>query len=191
MNKELTKELNLLQEKFNKEIEDVKKKYEKPMFEVGKWYKETNTEAIYRLAEFNGIGKKCNTYGFNYKGEWMNPDSNRVFKNYDYMVLASPQEVESALTKWFNKIFTKNDKAICLISGEKVILNKGTFTFDIFNNRGYYNGICIFKDGIWALPIKEKTLDELALELGGKIVYERKQYLTENKQEVINILNNL
>lgn len=28
MNEELTKELNLLQEKFNKEIEDVKKKYE-------------------------------------------------------------------------------------------------------------------------------------------------------------------
>lgn len=47
------------------------------------------------------------------------------------------------------------------------------------------------KDGIWATPIKTMTIDELANELSYTTADKAKDYLTENKQQIIETLNTI
>jgi hypothetical protein len=183
MNEELTKELNLLQEKFNKEIEDVKKKYEK-VENINGWYKDDKFPNWIAYYDFDN-----NTmYGIDPGNEWFNM-SIHAFKNNR---LATPEEVEAALTKEAVKRYPVGTKFKSLNGG-----------CDRFNGHvmRYDNGVLllgddykrleVFKDGVWAEIIKEKTLDELAIELSGKATNIIINKLRNEKQEVINILNNL
>lgn len=192
-NEALTRELNELQEKFNQEIENVKKKYEMPTFEVGSYW-EHSTGEICLVFEYGVYTKTI-------KCKHISSNSKEYAYHYEdtFKRKLTPEEVQEALTKEAVKRgFAKKDKVVSLNSGEKLNLNSGCFAFNISINSAYYNGVLLFYNGIWAEIVKEKTLDELAMEyvsywgnFNGSDEDAFKQFLTKNKQEVINILNKL
>jgi hypothetical protein len=197
-NEELTKELNLLKEKFSKDIEDLKKKYEKNTFELNKWY----ISDIGNLAYFENKNDSEYLYGIvdgyftNSAISYKNLNGN---KNWS---LSTTQEVEAALTKEYNKRGYERGKWIDL--DRKDVTNNASeypIHFQFIDNKLWVQGCgIVFDNGIWAEIIKEKTFDELASEYV-KDYYNKykkvkthdsfKLFLTENKKEVINILNNL
>jgi hypothetical protein len=189
-NEELTKELNLLQEKFKKEIEDVKKKYEK-VEKINGWYKDDKFPNWIAYYDFDN-----NTmYGIDSSNEWFNM-SIYAFKNNR---LATPEEVEAALTKEAVKRGFKEGVKLCgKIGSEDLSYEFEKWKYYELDNRLELYGSNVFDNGTWAEIIKEKTLDELASEYynfrqnwGDATCEAFKAFLKENKQEVINILNNL
>jgi len=200
-NEELTKELNLLQDKFNKEIEDVKKKYEKPMFEVGKyiaWIDEINFYAAHKdcLAIIvKDMGEDVNV-------KWISKTTQMdgVYSKSNFYLLNTSQEVESALTKEAVKRGFKEGVKFKPVTpnvhNETIATCNDTFKYWDKPLHGHDAGLSsnknwIFQNGTWAEIIKEKTLDELASELSYTTLEDIKHKLIKNKQEVINILNNL
>ncbi len=196
MNEELTKELNAIQEKFNKEIEDVKKKYDKPMFEVGKWYKinsERHTGLFNITKYYNEI---ITAYGFGGDDmEWYNECEGWAYYDYNYVVLATPEEVEAALTNEAVKRGFKEGvrfKTPCsnteyIAKGNIIIWQNGnTFGLRLSDSYGL-----ILDNGKWAEIIKENTLDEIANKLSYTTAADIKHKLLKYKEEIINALNKL
>jgi hypothetical protein len=167
------------------------------MFEVGKWYKTTidKTTTIINYQFTDKEDGAFRGYGLGYANLWA--DNVRISED---AILATPKEVEAALTKEAVKRgFLKTKKVknnFTIEEGFIYDITNDKFYFDITLNRLSLAGIYIFQNGSWAEIIKEKTLDELASEFK---TYKHmrnsaqafSEFLTENKQEVINILNNL
>ena len=164
---------------------------EKPKFEVGKWYKSKVDKALYCIKEFNGFEKYGRNYGFYYNGEWM--DSEIRFFNDCRIVEATPKEVEEALEKEAVKRGFKEGSRIKDLQTGKIKTLKFkelSFYSDILCD-GY--GCAIFENGIWAEIVKTKTIDEIARDLSALSEYGIINYMssTENKQTIIETLNNL
>ena len=199
-NKELTKELNALQEKFNKEIEDVKKKCEdKPFFKVGDYVEWMGfNSAKGRIVKQNG---DCYRLSLDFSNT---PSTTHDSCHYSNLRLLTPEEVEKALTK---EAVKRGFKEGVKVGGFWVEITYNIKPNNCDKNYKYYlgsnnephfslNGVCIFLNGTWAEIIKEKTLDEIAYEMVNYNFRDVNQsaeyiktYLTENKEEIINALN--
>lgn len=206
-NEALTRELNELQERFNKEIENVKNKYE--IKQLNRWYKcdKRNFIMFVISKDERRCGEYYNGYGF-YNNTWFVTDKDT--RHLDDCELMTPEEVQEALTKEAVKKYD-GQKVKCLGSHNDI----GNIDFSkhskydckavIFSDKCLWIGksdcngnirVCVFDNGQWAEIVKEKTLDDLAMEFKTyKHMRNSAQafsdFLTKNKQEVINILNNL
>lgn len=101
-------------------------------------------------------------------------------------------KVEEALTKEIYKKIPINTYFTCLETGSKQILN--SLDFDHFyNHNTIYNqkGYQVFKDGIFATPIKTKTIEEISKDLSILSEHGIKEYLIKEKTVLIETLNNL
>ena len=180
-------------------IEEIKKQIEKPEFEVGKWYKDISNESIFCLTEYNGIGKKCNTYGFDFAGNWMNEAKDsykRIFgaSTVDNTIPATYTEVQESLKKEAVKNYPIGTKYLSTDTktSQKV---KGEFTV-YKNDSGYYMtdgwGGIVFQNGTWAEIQKTMTIDEIVNDIHsctnkGTI----RNLLIDNKTQIIETLNSI
>lgn len=199
--------------KLQNQLDELKSKIEKPQFEVGKWYVLNSDWCflvnISKIEDNNIFG-----YGFNYYGtrnEYIeNPENAWVdIESLDSYHLATQKEVEEALTKEAVKRRFKDGvrfKSAVEPNDKDNFIFKSPFDFKInYNNDGTRlwgaSSGCIFSNGKWATPIKTKTIDELAMEFD-KFCYTKDQsylsiqdsfiaYSKENKEEIIETLNNL
>ena len=139
----------------------------KPVIKVGKVYKNTTNSAIWMLTEFNGIGEKCENYGFDYEGNWMEKKPNRWLSSVEGLTEATPQEWEAALIKEAERRYKNGDKFKSVQTGEiTLFINELDFDhihWDGENKFIYSNNESLFKNGIWAEVIKDKPLDEAKL----------------------------
>ena len=193
----MKQELEQLRQEFNERIDALLK----PKFELNKWYKDLENKALYCIAEFNGIGENGKNYGFDYNGDWMEL-GNRVFdKDTTKEVrLATPTEVQEALEKEAVKRGFKEGVKFKVLDVETIFTFKKIW-FSKNNLNMAWSSDCgiIFNNGTWATPIKTMTIDELASDIKLSIhlnntkslEYNIFKYLTENKSQIIETLNNL
>ena len=150
--------------KLQTQLDELKSKIEKPQFELNKWYK-TNMGSIYYITKIEK--DLCYGYGID--------NSGRDSKWYDYkeqcivnrlLTLATPKEVEEALTKEAVKRGFKDGvrfKSAVEPNDKDNFIFKSPFDFKInYNNDGTRlwgaSSGCIFSNGKWATPIKTKTI---------------------------------
>lgn len=162
---------------------------EKPKFEVG-WLKLTGYNVFCYTTDFKS------GYGISHKDAW----TNKMFiDNLDYWEQAIPSEVQEALTKEAVKRYPIGTKFKSLNGiNDRFDGHIMNFKNGILFLSDDYNRLEVFKDGTWATPIKTKTIDELASEFNyysynssNTRLNDFKTYLTENKQTIIETLNNL
>lgn len=194
--KNYKEELTSLKEELNSRIDAVIAKIEKPKFELNKWYKKEKA-LIYYVKEglFN--------YGFEIdNGSWT---TNIMLSNIGLQngwTLATQKEVEEALKIEYYKRGYERGKWIDL--DRKDVTNTCSlinikFIFKEESNELWVQGCgIVFHNGKWAEIIKTKTIDELAFLFKEK--YNRspknlldfyKEFSLENKQTIIETLNNL
>lgn len=199
--------------KLEQDLAGLKAKYEqslKPKFEVGKWYKDTSNKSIFYLSEFNGIGKDCQTYGFNYNGDWMDAVTKgrkRIFgsSTIDNTILATPQEVQQALEKEAVKLYD-GKRVRCLLCkndiGKINYSNHSKYKYKaiVYDEAGFWIGedssngnkrILVMRDGQWATPIKERSLEDMAELMYGLTKCNLINRFKKHKTELIEILTNL
>lgn len=175
-----------LRKEFNSKLDDILK----PKFEVG-WLKLKEHNVFCYTTDF----KKG--YGISHGDEW----TDVIFiDDLNYWKQTTPKEVEEELIKEAEKrgfkegVDIKHDGLIneygnMAVAGERRI-NSLNFYYE--NNVLRLSEHIIYSNGKWAEIVKNKTIDEIASELNetfGRIEIEK--YLTENKQDIINALNNL
>lgn len=180
-------------EKLQTQLDELKSKIEKPKFKAGKWYKIEYTSGP-SLINFKSV--KDENYGFSYNGNWSNNFEILGYEKPIKYELATTKEVQEALTKEAVKrgfkIGTKyysamwNDETL----GDSSALN---CRFKQETNTLYMNGMngIVFHNGIWATPIKTKTIEDLVNDLYECTRFDLANYITENKQTIIETLNNL
>lgn len=193
-------ELTSLKEELTSRIDAVIAKIEKPKFEVGKWY---NNESNTFLFCYQGE----TSYGFGNADNY-EIDLETASLSPRFYHLATQKEVEEALTKQIEKKFPINTR-IDTLDGNTITL--GGYSCIFLNNTLYATsstgdetGILsdiLFKDGIFATPIKTKTIDDLAINFDavskhGALASKNwkdcfKYYLIKEKQTIIETLNNL
>lgn len=180
-----------LRKEFNSKLDDILK----PKFEVGKWYKLTENYAgtlkkgeVYQMINFQADSKICiilDHVAFGINGR------NYLAPYKDMLIEATPKEVEEALIKEAEKRgFKEGSKIKDLQTGNIKTLKFKELSF--YSNMlcdGY--GCAIFENNEWATPIKTKTIDEIVDDMYECTKYDLKEYLTKNKQDIINALNNL
>lgn len=194
-----------LRKEFNSKLDEILK----PKFEVGKWYKAKNIKSnlynnsLINVIEFNEDGT-YNGYGFDYSGNWFNKKNcGDIFTKELIRTEATPKEVEEALIKEavkrgfkegvrVDRSIFKNMSLPTTICDENFTSNSNEFIFYEKHNVLRLGNYGIFYNGKWAEIVKTKTIDEVAEELS-KLHYSSSYivYLTENKQDIINALNNL
>lgn len=204
--KNYKEELTSLKEELNSRIDDVIAKIENSKFELNKWYV-LNCDwcflvNISKIEDNNIFG-----YGFNYYGtrnEYIeNPENSWVdIKSLYSYHLATQKEVEEALKIEYYKRGYERGKWIDL--DRKDVTNTCSlinikFIFKEESNELWVQGCgIVFHNGKWAEIIKTKTIDELAFLFKEK--YNRspknlldfyKEFSLENKQTIIETLNNL
>lgn len=198
----MIKELETLRADMNKRIDEIKSKIEKPAFEVGKWYK-----GNHRGVDYLWFAKECDKddttwirgYGFT-DGEYSNSHNLRI--THFNFVPATPTEVQQALEKEAVKRGLNTYKVNCLRGWHKderqefYTDRELEFVFESDKNMLWIDGscylsMCIFNNGTWATPIKTMTIDDLAANLSNGNYDEVINYLTENKAQIIETLNNL
>ena len=178
---------------------------EKPKFEVGKWYV-LNCDYCFLVNISEIKGNNIYGYGFNYYGSINdyieNPKNNWVnIENLKSYHLATPKEVEEALIKEAEKRGLKEGTIInnsmlndCSNTSCKAENNEYKFIEDeLYSNCLLLDGFVIFLNGKWAEIVKTKTIDEIARDLSALSEYGIINYMssTENKQTIIETLNNL
>ena len=167
----------------------------KPEFEVGKWYKikyESGTAIINYI-------EKHKSYGFSYNSNWSNDFDVYGYENPITYTEATPTEVQEALEKEAVKRYKDNNKVKCLLINSVVLFDRECEIYYDSNTNSLFCGrIKLFENGIWATPIKTMTIDELACKFSdkyGKSVFNLeaffRQYLTENKTQIIETLNSI
>ncbi len=190
-------ELTILKEELNSRIDAVIAKIEKPHFEAGKWYKINSDSKI--VCCYKGA---CDGYGIDSGYNW---SDSLLMSEINLWSLATEKEVEEALTKeavkrGFKEGVTIDKTNIPMYKNNSYKIWKATnnkFTYYKNFNILEIGNDCIFQQGTWATPIKTKTIEELAIEFdnfaknSSNIHLYFKEYLTENKQEIIETLNNL
>lgn len=192
--------------KLQTQLDELKSKIEKPKFEVGDWVKLTDSYAqvlkkdmcfqILRPQSEDGYCYYVDHFAFGIE------DRNFLAPYYHILTKATPKEVEEALTKEAVKRGYTKTNFKCL-TGKTVKLYENPKYFYIKScNRLYYgtptNANCVFENGTWATLIKTKTIDEIGLNFSSymsksqnTVSQDLAKYLTENKQEIIETLNNL
>ena len=198
--------------KLQTQLDELKSKIKKPKFEVGKvYYKKsmiTDLIWIFEIESFSSnviTSKWCIELNKNGTDFWNNHFSLSIEGNER---LATPKEVEEALTKEAVKRY-KDKTVLNLIKDrhinphEKSKLSLDRFHYNKNVNKLYHSvdsdwSILIFDNGVWGDTIKTKTIDELAehfINEYNKSVFVlepfTRRYLTENKREIIETLNNL
>ena len=159
------------------QIEDWFPELKKPSLEVGKWYKSSlYAKKLYCFTSFKNreFSAKRYYYGFN-DGEWVTSwtDSNELDKSW---TLATPQEVEEALTKeavkrGFNDgVKIERPKSFLDRSGV-VTLKKNASEYSFFEdvNRFEVYRWTVFDNGTWAeiLPnTLPSDIEQLSLKYG-------------------------
>ena len=140
-----------------------------PKLEAGKWYKDVRQDSnmlLYLKEITNRDCLACLSYGFNMSGEWSELMNRGNFVFERYMTLATPQEVEEALTKEAVKRGFKEGVNVGNFNGiNKELVHSDRIVFDLECNLFYMGGTCIFKYGIWAEIVSEPieiTLEEIA-----------------------------
>ena len=142
-------------EKLRKELNDRLDSFEnKPKYEVGNWYW-TKSDSLYFIEKING--NRCYGYGVDYDNEWITG----YVCDLEYIKrLATEFEVDEMLKKeaiklykYFNKV-----KPLWETPYDSWVFDKGRT--ELGTDNFYYKGICVMQNGIWATPIKEKTIEE-------------------------------
>lgn len=115
-------------------------------------------------------------YGLNINGECFHADlDNRNPNQICDVRYATEQEVTEALTKEAVNIF-KNTQSIdnsniCSLGGVYKISDKLTYKYWPSNNMFTIDEVCVFKDGVWAIPvIPTITIQEAEAKLNCKII---------------------
>ncbi len=192
--------------KLQTQLDELKSKIEKPQFKVGKWYKGNENSCVFSVLFYctKVDGDKLYGYGLVNNNWTENNSSINIADDENECVEATPKEVEEALTKEAVKRFPIGTKFES-VSGLNEFISTGKFIKGtnwekcLFraDSDGSKNGI-VFKNGTWATPIKTKTIEELVNDIVCEYPMQKfsldvfiKQYLTENKQEIIETLNNL
>lgn len=175
---------------------------EKPKFEVGKWYKSHDNTRMWFIK--NLIGADQESYGFYNFSNWVDSGIRSSCKSE--FRLATKSEVQEALTKEAIKRGFKEGVKFKTCLGN-IRTGLGEFEFLSYDNILRFKsceetGRCpnIFKNGEWAELIKTKTIDEIATSIrnfhfstSGSLEENLIKYFSkeENKQDIINALNNL
>ena len=164
----LSKEL--LKEIYNAVDENLKAKIEnevpemKARLEVGKWYKH-NKFLLYAIDD-------THWYGFDHGAHWEDNVSYTNLLHDNYLQLATPEEVETALVNEAKRRgFKEGVKCISLLSPDGEEILKSDFQFQSNNlwiDSNEYK-CCIFKNGKWATIINEPTEKELLIEKANKV----------------------
>ena len=174
-------ELTSLKEELNSRIDAVIAKIEKPKFEVGKWY---NNESNTFLFCYQGE----TSYGFGNADNY-EIDLETASLSPRFYHLATPKEAEEALNKYAEIIYKECKRVKPLWETPK---ESWVFTEQensrLFQGCFFYKNICVMKDGIWATPIKTKTIDELA-EKYRQTVNNWFHKQTFNQEQIIEIYN--
>lgn len=178
---------------------------ENTKFEVGKWYKLTEDYSgtlkkgeVYQMINFQTDSKSCiilDHVAFGIEGR------NYLAPYKDMLIEATPKEVEEALIKEAEKRGLKEGTIInnsmlndCSNTSCKAENNEYKFIEDeLYSNCLLLDGFVIFLNGKWAEIVKTKTIDEIARDLSALSEYGIINYMssTENKQTIIETLNNL
>ena len=137
--------------------------------EYGKWYKCTfNNNRISLQVDKN------TRYGFDFSGDWINFNNAMVdITKEDSWTLATPQEVEEALTKEAVKRY-EIKIGITLKWNFDGVKYSSTYWEDLDcfkykNNSLFFNGGILMQNGIWAEIVSEPielTLDQVAEKFG-------------------------
>lgn len=183
-------ELTSLKEELTSRIDAVIAKIEKPNLVSG-WYVDKSQKGW--IANFDFETNKV--YGIDTTGNWFvnNIDELDINDfNKGVNTKATPTEVQEALTNEAVKRGLFKGKYIPVNSKDKKVVKVGDrFHYDSYENKLLISGWACFLNGIWATPIKTKTIEELAIEIRNKCIGDIEIYLTENKQTIIETLNNL
>jgi hypothetical protein len=135
--------------------------------EVGKWYKDTNVGNVFLVTRVENNFTYC--IGFSYLGEW-SEERGFLTKSYNSInVLATQQEVESALIAEAKKRGFKEWVYIDSDWGGVCQLNRNNYEYD--ENGCLWLGDCrVFVDGVWAEIIPTMTKKQAEEKLNVKIV---------------------
>lgn len=184
-------DLTSLKEELNSRIDAVIAKIEKPKFEVGDYWEHSTGEIclIFGFKDVHGGTIKC---------KHISSDS----KEFAYHGICTmkrkltPKEVEEALTKEAIKLGIKEGVTLSIPFKEWVDVLKcnkiGNEPEYRWNGKEFFCcGILVMRDGTWATPIKTKTIEEIAMDLTYLTTVDKIKYLTENKQTIIETINNL
>ena len=194
----MKQELETLRAELHKEVDANIDKLIKPIEQGDYWYHSTGELCL--VFEY-GIANKT------VKCRHISSDSKEfAYHHADTMKYKlNPTEVQEALTKQIEKMFPINTK-IKTLDGNTIILGGHALLFknnSIYasNSTGDNNGKLsdmLFKDGLFATPIKTITIDELCQGLYNHVSYGEgsskklyKEYFTSNKTQIIETLNNL
>ena len=194
--------------KLQTQLDELKSKIEKPQFKVGKWYKGNENSCVFSVLFYctKVDGDKLYGYGLVNNNWTENNSSINIADDENECVEATPKEVEEALTKEAVKRGFKEGVKVDKTNLPMYIdcptniwtLGSGVFKYYESNNSLQINSDCVFENGTWATPIKTKTIEELVNDIVCEYPMQKfsldvfiKQYLTENKQEIIETLNNL
>lgn len=196
-----------LRKEFNSKLDEILK----PKFEVGKWYKHKIKygKGIAAIVNFQGYNNFA--YGLNLGGDWTTEFSGSHSSWNDGTVeQTTPKEVEEALIKEAEKrgfkegvkvdrSMFKNMELPVSIYDEDFTPLSNEFSFLEKDNTLRIDGYGIFYNGKWAEIVKTKTIDEIAREFSifqinypdNSTYKDFKDFCIENKQDIINALNNL
>ena len=194
--------------KIKEALEVIINESEKPQFEVGKWYKGNESTCVFSVLFYctKVDGDKLYGYGLINNNWTENSSSINIADNENECVEATPKEVEEALTKEAVKRGFKEGVKVKGVKYDtlRTVNNPSNIDFWMKDNVLWMdadtlcNSIDIFRCGVWGEVIKTKTIEELVNDIVCEYPMQKfsldvfiKQYLTENKQEIIETLNNL
>ena len=145
-------------EKLRKELNDRLDAFEqnKPKCEIGKWYR-TGPGSLYFIKKING--DMCSGYGLGYDNKWVVGDVCYVKLTKR---IATDAEVDEMLKKEYNKLGYVRGKFYDLKDGSiSNTCSATTILFETKKNSLWVQGCgYVMLNGIWATPIKEKTIEE-------------------------------
>lgn len=161
---------------------------EKPK-RVSGWYKDDQYTKWLMYFDFENNKR----YGFDLNGLWFTDNRCDLMTSKDYK--ATPSEVQEALEKEAVKRGFKEGVIFIAPTSKNRFTAKGeieiwesndTFGLSFSDSQGL-----ILDNGEWAEIIKTKTIYKIAMDLRNFTTMDKVRYLTENKQTIIETLNNL
>ena len=165
----------------------------KPELKSG-WYKNNNVPKWLMYFDLEN-DKRC---GLDCDGVWYTDTKANDWISVEGNYLATPTEVQEALEKEAVKRgFKEGVKFITAYKNQTLQEYKVIDKFYYEDNIGGLKScLCsgngyIFCNGIWAEIVKPMSLEELCGNLDKMRLYQIQTYLTENKTQIIETLNNL
>ena len=134
--------------------------------EYGKWYKcNFNNNRISLQVDKN------TRYGFDFSGDWVNFDNAMAdITKENSWTLATPKEVEEALTKEIKKRYPTDSRVKCLHNSSRcTVTNKSRVVYNKEHNYVCFAGAKVFDNGKFAEIVSEPielTLDQIAEKFG-------------------------